>query len=126
LGSDQVATVDGGILAKPGSLERAREQLTRSSGQTVLFLTGVVLARNGKKLGERCVLTHVTFRELRPREIERYLERETPFDCAGSFRWEGLGICLFRALQSTDPTALEGLPLIAVTDLLAENDLPVL
>lgn len=120
LGSDQVAWLEPTLLGKPGSSARACEQLALCSGRAVTFYTSVALAGAQGPLGERCVRTVVQFRELSTAMIERYVELEQPLDCAGSFRWEGLGICLFASLHSSDPTALEGLPLIASCDLLRE------
>lgn len=126
LGSDQVAALDGQFMSKPGSIDLAEEQLRRSSGRSVCFYTAVSLAKNANVMGQRCVETVVTFRHLSDTEITDYVLRERPLDCAGSFRWEGLGICLFSALESDDPTALEGLPLIASCDLLKNNDVSLL
>ncbi len=117
IGSDQVAVLDGAILGKPGSHERAREQLARASGREVTFLTGLALCD-----GDRCMVEvvpyRVVFRELSMQRIERYLERERPYDCAGSFKSEGLGIALFERLEGEDPNALVGLPLIRLVHLL--------
>jgi septum formation protein len=118
LGSDQVAWLPPTLLGKPGTSAAACAQLALCSGQTVTFYTSVVLAQDQTVLGERCVCTSVQFRALSEAMIARYVALEQPLDCAGSFRWEGLGICLFTALRSDDPTALEGLPLIATCDLL--------
>ncbi|MEO8777063.1 MAG: Maf family nucleotide pyrophosphatase [Rhodanobacter sp.] len=126
IGSDQVAEVDGVILHKPGTDQRARAQLAASSGRTVNFHTALCLldARGG------CAQTHVDhtlvrFRQLAPAEIERYVEREQPLDCAGSFKCEGLGISLFAAIDSHDPSALIGLPLIALARLLRDAGVAV-
>lgn len=120
IGSDQVAELDGRTLGKPGDHAHARRQLQQSSGRHVRFQTGVALFRGSELLGERCVTTDVAFRTLDDAEIERYLQREQPYDCAGSFKCEALGIALFRELRSDDPTALEGLPLIATCELLRD------
>ena len=121
IGSDQVAEVDGVLLRKPGTHERARTQLTTSSGRTVHFHTALCLldARHGWSQ-THVDHTRVHFRELAPAEIARYVEREQPLDCAGSFKCEGLGISLFAAIDSHDPSALIGLPLIALARLLRE------
>ncbi|HYW03101.1 MAG TPA: Maf family nucleotide pyrophosphatase [Gammaproteobacteria bacterium] len=119
IGSDQVAEIDGRALGKPGGHEGALDQLARLSGRRVRFLTGVCLldARGGDR--DSCsVATEVVFRELAPTEIERYVTRERPYDCAGSFRSEALGISLFRAVHGDDPTALMGLPLIRLAEML--------
>lgn len=113
IGSDQVA--DGGdqILDKPGDGERCREQLARLSGRTAHFYTACVLlgARAGLHLAHVDTTT-VVFRRLAAAEIDRYVARERPFDCAGGFRAEALGIALLDCIESQDPTALIGLPLI--------------
>ncbi|WP_051278107.1 Maf family protein [Solimonas flava] len=124
LGSDQVASLDDAILGKPGSLERARVQLSRCSGRAVRFLTAVALT-DGERMLEALDLTLVRFRALRADEIERYIETEPALDCAGSFKCESYGITLFDAIESRDPTALVGLPLIAVRRLLAEAGTPL-
>lgn len=118
LGSDQVAALGDQRLHKPGTPSNARAQLEASSGRTVEFHTGVALVQNGHLLEVSCVKTLVKFRELSAREINDYVTREQALDCAGSFRWEALGISLFVSLQSDDPTALEGLPLITVCNML--------
>ena len=123
IGSDQVAALSSRRLGKPGSVTAAEAQLRLCSGQTVHFFTAVSFARSGHIVAQRCVPTTVKFRELSDPEIADYVQREQPLDCAGSFRWEGLGICLFTALESDDPTALEGLPLIAVCDELRKMEL---
>lgn len=119
LGSDQSAASGDRILGKPGTLEQAREQLRSLSGQTVDFLTAVVLARDGQIL-EGLDVTTVKFRRLDGAEIDRYLAAEPALDCAGSFKCEGLGITLFEEIDSRDPTGLVGLPLILTSRLLRE------
>ncbi|MEX1993588.1 MAG: nucleoside triphosphate pyrophosphatase [Steroidobacteraceae bacterium] len=115
LGSDQVAVCNGLIHDKPGNAERCRLQLRASSGQAVLFHTAVVLLRGEPATAqEHADCTIVRFRRLADDEIARYVERDQPFDCAGGFRCEGLGVSLFEAIESRDPTALVGLPLIWV------------
>lgn len=118
LGSDQVASLDAALFGKPGSAEAARRQLARCSGHCVRFDTAVALAQDHSLVASRCVAVDVQFRHLTAAEIARYVEVDTPLDCAGSFRWESLGVALFERLVSDDPTALEGLPLIAVCDML--------
>ena len=121
IGSDQVATVGGRLLGKPGTHEAAAQQLRDSSGNTVEFYTGISLVRKEPQLIDtRCHKTRVHFRQLSERQIQRYIELEQPFDCAGSFKSEGLGICLFTAIEGDDPNALIGLPLILLTTMLAE------
>jgi len=119
VGSDQAAELDGRPLGKPGGREGALAQLAAMSGQAVAFHTAVCLHGGGRTLvaADRTV---VRFRRLSPAEIERYVDAEQPFDCAGSFKCEGLGIALFDAIESSDPTALVGLPLIALCGLLRE------
>ncbi len=119
IGSDQVAELDGRPLGKPGSREAACAQLAAMSGREVLFHTAVCISGAQGQL-EACDLTRVVFRPLLPEEIARYVEAEQPLDCAGSFKCEGLGISLFEAIHSQDPTALVGLPLIAVSNLLRQ------
>lgn len=119
IGSDQVADLHGQPLGKPGSHERARAQLSRMSGQTVLFHTAVSLACAARGLLQTELATvRVRFRELDAASIERYLRAEQPYDCAGSAKSEGLGITLLAAIESDDPTALIGLPLIRTAALL--------
>jgi septum formation protein len=121
IGSDQVAELDGLALDKPGSVENARRQLTLSSGRTVQFHTALcVIDTRDSRRHTHVDLTCVHFRQLSPAEIERYLERERPLDCAGSFKCEGLGISLFERIDNHDPSALIGLPLIALARLLRE------
>jgi septum formation protein len=121
IGSDQVAELDGMVLDKPGTAERARAQLAASSGRDVHFHTALCLLDT--RSGHRHTLvdhTRVRFRTLDAAEIARYVEREQPLDCAGSFKCEGLGISLFEAIDNSDPSALIGLPLIALARLLRE------
>jgi septum formation protein len=120
IGSDQVAELDGVPLGKPGDRERAIGQLAAMSGRAVAFRTAVALVGPGGRQLAALDTTTVRFRELARGEIERYVDAEQPFDCAGSFKAEGLGICLFAAIESLDPTALIGLPLIATAGLLRE------
>ncbi len=120
LGSDQVAELEGAPLGKPGDLARARAQLAAMSGREVLFHTALCLAHGDGRRLEAQDTTRVRFRPLGQAEIERYLAAEQPFDCAGSFKSEGLGIALFEAIESDDPTGLVGLPLIATARLLRE------
>lgn len=120
LGSDQVAGFDGHALGKPGSRDAAIAQLQSMSGSSVQFLTAVALCRGDALAGEALDTTTVTFRCLRRAEIERYVDAEQPLDCAGSFKSEGLGIALFDAIETRDPTALIGLPLIATARLLRD------
>jgi septum formation protein len=121
IGSDQVAELNGQVLGKPGSFERAADQLAASSGQRLQFHTSVALYRHSDRRSYRMTdLTVVRFRSLSNAEIERYLHAEQPYDCAGSFKVEGLGICLFESIESQDPTGLIGLPLIALAQALRQ------
>lgn len=119
LGSDQVPSLDGAVLGKPGTRDKARAQLRAFSGRALVFHTAVALACDGRQLAALDATT-VRFRVLADDEIERYLDAEPAYDCAGAFKVEGLGISLFAAVETRDPTALVGLPLIAVRDLLAQ------
>lgn len=119
IGSDQVATIDGTILGKPGTHERAIEQLTLASGKKVTFYTGLCLLNSTTgNLQLCCEPFHVYFRDLNKQDIENYLIREKPYNCAGSFKSEGLGITLFRKMEGDDPNSLIGLPLIRLVDML--------
>jgi septum formation protein len=119
IGSDQVADLDGEPIGKPGTVEGARAQLRRLSGHSVLFHTALCVSHDRlARRHERLVTTEVAFRRLTDAEIERYLEREHALDCAGSAKSEGLGISLLSRLGGDDPTALVGLPLIALAAIL--------
>lgn len=124
LGSDQVADCEGRVLEKPGDADRCREHLVASSGRSVVFHTAVVLRRTATSLTLSHVdRTAVHFRELDLPAIEAYIRHDRPFDCAGGFRAEGLGVALFDAVESSDPTALIGLPLIWVANALRQAGL---
>jgi len=126
IGSDQVAALEGSILHKPGTIENAREQLRASSGRYVDFFTGVcVSSAREERRWEALDHTRVFFRELGEAEIDRYLAHEQPLDCAGSFKSEGAGIALFERIETEDPTALVGLPLMALARLLRQAGCPV-
>jgi septum formation protein len=124
IGSDQVAVLRAGttterVLGKPGTAARCIEQLHACSGQTLSFVTGVaVVCSASAALAEFVDVTTVTFRLLDDDTIERYVAAEAPFDCAGGFKSEGLGISLCAAIDSTDPSALIGLPLIRLCEVL--------
>lgn len=127
IGSDQAASLGNKILGKPGNQANAVKQLLQCNGKTVRFYTGLCIidANNGKQ--KSLVDTFdVVFRELSVAQIEHYVETEKPFDCAGSFKSEGLGICLFQSLNGRDPNTLIGLPLIALCDLLPEFGIQIL
>jgi len=121
IGSDQVASLDDTVLGKPGGREKAIAQLLKASGRCVTFYTGLSLVDAGSGLARTvCEPFRVHFRQLSQQQIARYVDRERPFDCAGSFKSEGYGITLFERLDGDDPTALIGLPLIRLVGLLDE------
>ncbi len=136
VGSDQVAELvsskqhntgrnqQNRILGKPGNHAKAVEQLTAQSGNTVLFHTGLAVIYRGL---EKTIVntTEVQFRALTADQIEHYLRREQPYDCAGSFKAESLGVSLFNSVNSSDPTSLIGLPLIELCNLLREFDIDI-
>lgn len=120
IGSDQIAVCGKKILGKPGNHAAATEQLHMLSGQSVTFLTGLCLYNSrSKNVQIDLVPFTVQFRELDDSSIENYLRADQPYHCAGSFKSEGLGITLFKKMSGDDPTALIGLPLIRLTDMLA-------
>ncbi|MBU3577021.1 Maf family nucleotide pyrophosphatase [Polynucleobacter sp. UK-Kesae-W10] len=119
IGSDQVADLCGAAIGKPGNFERALAQLQLMRGQTVTFHTALCLMK-GDAFTTLSVPTEVTFRKLSDEVLENYLLAEEPYDCAGSAKSEGLGISLLESIKSADPTALIGLPLIALTGLLRD------
>jgi septum formation protein len=127
IGSDQVADLEGEPLGKPGTHERAVEQLRRMRGHTVIFQTAlsVVCLASGFEMSDLAAVK-VRFRSLTDAEIETYLRREEPYDCAGSAKSEGLGIALLESIDNDDPTALVGLPLIRTARLLRAAGLPLL
>ena len=126
IGSDQVAECSGRRMDKPGTIPGAIEQLTWASGKEAVFNTAVTLldAASGRDQS-RVVATRVRFRSISRDEIERYLQREAAIDCAGSAKVEGLGITLVEAIEGDDPTALIGLPLIALSQMLRNEGIPV-
>ena len=113
IGADQVSVLGDDILGKPGSRERAISQIRRMSGKRVDYLSGIALVGPGIERVD-IVATRLTYRELEQQEIERYVDRDQPFDCAGAMRSESLGIALLASLVSDDPTALIGMPLIRI------------
>lgn len=126
IGSDQVAVIDGLVLGKPGNFVNAAAQLRLASGREVEFLTGLcLLSPHPPCVQIELSLFRVMFRELTESRIRAYLERDRPFDCAGGFKSEGLGIALFERMTGDDPTALMGLPLIALTGMLERVGLAV-
>lgn len=128
IGSDQVADLDGTLLGKPGNLERAQAQLKQCSGRVVAFHTAICVAdsASGQTVFREAIdTTRVVFRILDVMEITRYLAIDRPLDCAGSFKVEHLGVSLFERIESSDPTALIGLPLIALCRLLREAGMSI-
>lgn len=127
IGSDQVCVIDGKILGKPHTEEKAIAQLKAASGKHVTFYTGLTLlnAKTGVVQTDFEPF-HVHFRVLNEREIRRYVEREQPLDCAGSFKCESLGIALFDRLEGRDPNTLVGLPLIRLCEMLTAEGVNVL
>ncbi len=119
IGSDQVCSIDGQIVGKPGNIECAKQQLKQASGKKITFFTGLCLYN---ALNQQYQLIaepfSVYFRKLTDAQIQRYIAKENPIDCAGSFKSEGLGITLFEKLEGRDPNTLVGLPLIGLTDML--------
>jgi septum formation protein len=127
IGSDQVAVMEGQVFGKPGTHDRAVEQLRLLRGRTVNFFTGLCLLNTATGQAQvRGVPTLVTFRDLSDEEIENYLRREHPYNCAGAAKSEGLGIALLKSMQGDDPNALIGLPLIALCDMLRAEGVPIL
>ncbi|KZN64371.1 hypothetical protein N473_15610 [Pseudoalteromonas luteoviolacea CPMOR-1] len=127
IGSDQVAVFNDEILGKPHNKENAIKQLTLFSGQCVTFYTGLsVYNIEEQRCISKVVPFNVYFRNLTQAQISNYLDIEQPYNCAGSFKSEGLGICLFEKLEGEDPNTLIGLPLIELTKSLAEFDVDVL
>ncbi len=127
IGSDQVVCVDNQVLGKPGSYQKAMQQLKLTSGKTVTFMTGLTLydtaSGNSKTL---CEPFRAHLRKLTEGQIDNYLQREQPYNCAGSFKSESLGIALFARLEGEDPNALVGLPLIRLIDMLQQFGVDVL
>ena len=119
IGSDQVADLDGLALGKPGNFERATVQLRQMRGKTVVFQTAVAVVCHATGfVAQDCATVNVVFRDLTDDEITAYLLAETPYDCAGSAKSEGLGIALLASIDNDDPTALVGLPLIRTCNML--------
>jgi septum formation protein len=126
IGSDQVAAFNHQIIGKPGNHQKAFAQLKTFSGNKVIFYTGLCLFNPQTQTCHTQVETYqVHFRNLTDAQIENYLQRETPYDCAGSFKSEGLGISLFQSMEGRDPNSLIGLPLIALVDLLEKEGVSV-
>ncbi|MFO7593006.1 MAG: nucleoside triphosphate pyrophosphatase [Pseudomonadota bacterium] len=127
IGSDQVAVNGGEILGKPGNHERAMEQLRSASGRTVTFLTGLCLYNSAGGAEQVAVEPfRVHFRELSDEQIDNYLKAEQPYNCAGSFKSEAMGIALFEKLEGDDPNSLIGLPLIRLIRMLEKEGVRVI
>lgn len=129
IGSDQVATLDGEQIGKPGTHENALNQLMRMRGRKVVFHTALCLcngraSNTSEQMQIENVRTFVTFRDLPEHELDAYLRIERPYDCAGSAKNEGLGIAIIAGIESTDPTALTGLPMIALCSMLRRAGAP--
>jgi MAF protein len=127
IGSDQSAVLNGEKLSKPGNFENAFKQLTRASGQKITFQTGLCLLNTSTgNVQSNCVPYTVVFKELTPDMIENYLRKEEPYNCAGSFKSEALGIALFERFEGDDPNALIGLPLIELVNFLGNEGFSIL
>lgn len=127
IGSDQVAVCDGEILGKPHTFDNGVKQLTKFSNQSVTFYTGLCVYDSTNDSVKALVEPFIVhFNELSLSEIESYLKAEQPYNCAGSFKSEGLGICLFKKLEGDDPNTLIGLPLIKLVALLKQHGLDTL
>ena len=127
IGADQVADLGGKAIGKPLTRSAASDQLRQMRGKTLQFHSGIALLNTlTGRIQSRNVTTTVRYREYSRREIENYLDREDALDCAGSAKAEGLGISLIASMQSDDPTAIIGLPLIALVDMLQSEDVLVL
>lgn len=127
IGSDQSAVLNGEKLSKPGNFDNAFKQLTRASGQKITFQTGLCLLNTKTgNIQSSCVPYTVFFKELTPTMIENYLHKEEPYNCAGSFKSEALGIALFERFEGSDPNALIGLPLIELVNFLGNEGFSIL
>ena len=127
IGSDQCGEVDGHIIGKPDNAKQACKQLMMCSGKEVIFHTGLCLLNTEKQHHTyKSVLTHVYYRAFNISQVEAYVRIEQPFDCCGSHRSEGLGIALCERMESTDPSAMLGLPLITLSQMLEQNGVPLL
>lgn len=119
IAGDQTAAFKGQLLRKPGDHETAHRQLTAMAGNTIVFYSGVcVMHSQSRQTLLECVETQVCLRSLSSEQIERYLQKDRPYDCVGAFKQESLGIALFERVESNDPSALTGLPLIALSAML--------
>ena len=127
IGSDQSAVLNGEKLSKPGNFDNAFKQLSRASGKKVVFQTGLCLLNSASgNIQSTCVPYTVVFKELTPTMIENYLHKEEPYNCAGSFKSEALGIALFERFEGSDPNSLIGLPLIELVNFLGNEGVSIL
>lgn len=127
IGSDQSAVLNGEVLTKPGGYDRAFQQLKQASGQRIVFHTGLCLLNSQSgSVQSACVPYTVVFKNLTDQQIDNYLQQEQPYNCAGSFKSEALGIALFDHFEGEDPNALIGLPLIKLIDMLNKEGMPPL
>lgn len=127
IGSDQVSVINGEIIGKPLTHENAVKQLQNASGKTVTFYTGLCLYNSStQQYQSEVVPFNVVFRDLTDQQIENYLRKEEPYNCAGSFKSEALGIVLFEKLEGEDPNTLMGLPLIRLIKMLDKEQFPIL
>lgn len=127
IASDQIAVFNGEILGKPGNHEKATQQLLKLSGNTVIFYTGLCLFNTDTTVMQIDVIPFkVIFRKLTVEQIENYLNKEQPYDCAGSFKSEGLGVALFERLEGDDPSALVGLPLIRLCKMFEQESINII
>ena len=126
IGSDQIAVADDEILTKPGDHENAIKQLKKVSGKSIVFLTGLcVINTTNNNIQKDCITYTVHFRDLTEDEIERYLLKEKPYDCAGAFKSEAYGVSLMQRMEGNDPTSLIGLPLIRLSEMLRNEGLNI-
>ena len=122
IGSDQSAVLDGEVLTKPGGYEKAFKQLKNASGKRIVFQTGLCLLNTSTNNQQSaCIPYTVVFKELSDEMIDHYLKKEEPYNCAGSFKSEALGIALFEKFEGEDPNALIGLPLIKLVEMLGNE-----
>ena len=127
IGSDQSAVLDGEKLSKPGNFDNAFKQLSRASGKKITFQTGLCLLNTSTgNIQSSCIPYTVVFKEMTPTMIENYLHKEEPYNCAGSFKSEALGIALFERFEGDDPNALIGLPLIELVNFLENEGFSIL
>ncbi len=126
IGSDQSLECDGNILGKPGNHENARQQLAKMSGKTLIFYTSLCVLNTQSQSFEKDLIKYsVSFRNLNESEIEDYLNKEQPYQCAGSFMSEKLGVSLLSKMEGDDPTALIGLPLIRLCEMLRNQGINI-